>query len=238
MQRKHASQIARRDWFAAYVTTIVQRDVRDLADIHHAALLPRVLSLVAARAGNLLNVSELSRSAGIPMSTLQRYIALLEQTFLVRLIPAWSTSRSKRLIKTPKVALVDSALLAHLARISASRLRREPDLAGPLLENFVATELWKQMGWSRLRAQLFHFRTHGGREVDLVLEADDGRVVGIEVKAPASVSRADFAGLEALREASRSRFHRGVVLYAGTESLPFGKGMTAMPISALWESSG
>lgn len=229
------SESRRRDWFDAYITTILQRDVRDLADIEHLSAMPRILSLMATRAGALLNVADLSRTSGVPNSTLQRYLALLEHTFLVRLIPAWSSNRSKRLIRTPKVALVDTALLAHLAGISSARLRREPSLAGPLLENFVALELWKQMGWSSIRAQLFHFRTHGGREVDLVLEADDGRVVGIEVKASATVDRRDFLGLETLREAAGSRFHRGVVLYTGTEVLPFGPGMSALPVSALWD---
>jgi predicted AAA+ superfamily ATPase len=231
------SEARRRDWFAAYVTTILQRDVRDLADIEHLSAMPRILSLIAARAGALLNTSELSRTSGLPNSTLQRYLALLEHTFLVHLIPAWSSNRSKRLIKTPKVALVDTALLAHLAGITSRRMRREPGLVGPLLENFVAVELWKQIGWSSVRVQVFHFRTHGGREVDLVLEADDGRLVGIEVKASATISGRDFAGLETLREIAGSRFHRGVVLYTGMEVLPFGRRMFALPLSALWDMS-
>jgi len=224
----------RRDWFAAYITTILQRDVRDLADIEHLSAMPRVLSLIATRAGALLNTADLSRSSGVPSSTLQRYLALLEHTFLVRPIPAWSSNRSKRLIRTPKVALVDTALLAHLAGITAARLRSEPVLAGPMLENFVAVELWKQIGWSRIRARLFHFRTHGGREVDLVMEADDGRVVGIEVKASATLEKRDIAGLESLREAAGSRFHRGVVLYSGGEVLPLGRELYALPLSTLW----
>ena len=229
------SEARRRDWFDAYVTTILQRDVRDLADIEHLSAVPRILSLLATRAGALLNTADLSRTSGVPNTTLQRYLALLEHTFLLHLIPAWSSNRSKRLIKTPKVALVDTGLLAHLAGITAARLRREPDLAGPLLENLVAVEIWKQLGWSSVRAQLFHFRTHGGREVDLVLEADDGRVVGIEVKASSTVAARDFAGIEALRDETRAHFYRGVVLYTGAEPLPFGNRLFALPISALWE---
>ena len=224
----------RRDWFDAYVTTILQRDVRDLADIEHLSAMPRILSLLAARAGALLNTADLSRTSGVSNTTMQRYLALLEHTFLLRLIPAWSSNRSKRLIKTPKVALVDTGLLAHLAGISSARLRREPRLAGSLLENLVAVELWKQLGWSGVRAQLFHFRTHGGREVDLVLEGDDGRIVGVEVKAAASIDRRDLAGLEALREEAGARFHRGVLLYTGAEPLPFGHRMFALPMAAVW----
>lgn len=229
------SQARRRDWFAAYVTTILQRDVRDLADVRDLMALPRLLALIATRMGTLLNMSELSRSAGIPSSTLQRYLALLEHTFLVVPVPAWSANRSKRLIKTPKVAVVDTGLGAHLAGITAERVRSQPDLAGPLLENFVAAELAKQLGWSPVRARLHHFRTHGGREVDLVLEADDGRVVGIEVKARAAIGAKDLSSLEALRDEAGPRFHRGVVLYSGREVLTFRPGLHALPMSCLWD---
>jgi predicted AAA+ superfamily ATPase len=231
------SEARRRDWFDAYITTILQRDVRDLTEIEHLSAMPRILALLAARAGALLNTADLSRTTGVPNTTMQRYLALLEHTFLLRLLPAWSSNRSTRLIKTPKVTLVDTGLLANLAGISSVRLRREPGLAGPLLENFVAVELRKQLGWSSVRAELFHFRTHGGREVDLVLEADDGRIVGIEVKAAATIDRRDFAGLETLREVAGARFHRGVVLYTGAEPLPFGQRIFAMPMASMWTMS-
>jgi uncharacterized protein len=228
------SEARRRDWFAAYVTTILQRDVRDIADIERLSSLPRLLSLIGARTASLLNVAELSRSSGIPNSTLQRYLALLEHTFMVKLVPAWSSNRSKRLVKTPKVMVPDSGLAAHLAGVTSARIAAEPDLAGPALENFVATEISKQSGWSSVRVELFHFRTHGGREVDLVLEADDGRIVGIEVNARSTVDARDFGGLNALRETAGERFHRGVVLYSGPEVLSFGPQLQALPMRSLW----
>ena len=106
---------------------------------------------------------------------------------------------------------------------------------GPILETFVASELAKQLGWSRTRAELFHFRTHGGIEVDLVLEADDGRLAGVEVKSAATVGVGDLKGLKAFREVAGKRFHRGVVLYTGREALPFGSDLWALPVSALWQ---
>jgi len=106
---------------------------------------------------------------------------------------------------------------------------------GPLLETFVANELTKQRGWSRTPIELFHFRTHAGMEVDLVLEADDGRLAGIEVKSAATVGASDLKGLTALREVAGRRFHRGVLLYTGRETLPFGSGLWALPVSALWQ---
>ncbi|MBI4541940.1 MAG: ATP-binding protein [Gemmatimonadetes bacterium] len=225
----------RRAWFRSYVTTILERDVRNLAQIEGLTDLPGLLNLLAARSASLLNIAELSRSVGLPHTTLTRYLALLESAFLVRRIPAWAGSRARRAVKTPRVWIPDTGLLGHLAGLSPARLAEEPTAVGPLLETFVASELAKQLGWSRTRVEILHFRTHAGKEVDLVLEADDGRLAGIEVKAAATVGVADLKGLEALREVAGKRFHRGIVLYTGRETLPFGSDLWALPVSALWQ---
>ena len=225
----------RRAWFRSYVTTMLERDVRDLGQIEGLTDLPRLLNLLAARSASLLNIAELSRSIGLPQTTLARYLTLLERAFLVRRLPAWAGSRARRSVKTPRVWIPDTGLLGHLAGLTPTRLVEEPTAVGPLLETFVASELAKQLGWSRTRAELFHFRTHGGIEVDLVLEADDGRLAGVEVKSAATVGVGDLKGLKAFREVAGKRFHRGVVLYTGREALPFGSDLWALPVSALWQ---
>jgi uncharacterized protein len=225
----------RRAWFRSYVTTMLERDVRNLGPIEGLTEMPRLLNLIAARSASLLNIAELSRSVGLPHSTLTRYLALLERAFLVRRLPAWAGSRARRAVKTPRVWVPDTGLMSHLAGLTPARLAGEPTLIGPLLETFVASELAKQLGWSQTHADLLHFRTHGGREVDLVLEADDGRVAGIEVKSAATVGPADLKGLDALRDVAGKRFHRGVVLYTGREALPFGRDIWALPMNALWQ---
>ena len=224
----------RRAWFASYTTTILQREVRDLANIEGLAVLPSLLRLLAARAATLLNTSELSRSTGIPNTTLKRYLALLEATFLIQPLPAWSANLSKRLVRAPKLLLCDTGLLAHLLGVDARRLAAERALVGALLENFVAMELAKQASWSEVRPAIHHFRTHAGEEVDVVLEDAAGRVVGIEVKAAATVGARDLRGLRALAEALGKKFVRGVVLYTGTEVIPFGERVHAVPLEALW----
>jgi len=172
---------------------------------------------------------------GLPHTTLTRYLALLERAFLVRRVPAWAGNRARQVVKMARVWIPDTGLMGHLAGLTSTRLVEEPTVVGPLLETFVASELTKQLGWSRTRAEVFHFRTHGGREVDIVLEADDGRLAGVEVKAAATVGAADLKGLTALREIAGKRFHRGVVLYTGREALPFGPDLWALPVSALWQ---
>ena len=221
-------------WFGSYVTTLLQRDVRDLSNIEGLTTVPRLLSLLAARATALLNFSELSRSIAMPQSTLKRYLALLEMTFLLQPLPPWSSNRSKRLVKAPKLMLNDTGLLASLLSLSRDRLLTDRSLIGPLLENFVVMELRKQFAWSRVKPQLFHFRTQTGQEVDIVLEDGAGRIVGVEVKAGATVGPQDFKGLHALAEVSDKRFHRGVVFYTGMEPLPFGPRLHALPLQALW----
>jgi hypothetical protein len=221
-------------WFDAYLTTILGRDVRDLANIDGLTELPRLLALVAARPMALLNYAELVRSAGLAQSTLKRYFALLEAVFLVRTLRPWYANIGKRLVKTPKVLLCDSGLAGHLMGIDGARLAQDRTLFGGLLESFVAMEIIKQIGWSAAAPALYHFRTHEGDEVDLVLERRSGALVGIEVKSAATVTGADFKGLRALAEAAGRRFHRGIVLYTGPDVVPFGPRLHALPIEALW----
>jgi hypothetical protein len=224
----------RRAWFDTYVTTILQRDVRDMARIEGLTELPRLLALLAARPMAQLNYADLSRSTGLPQSTLKRYFALLEIVFLVRLLPPWYVNIGKRLVKTPKILLTDTGLAAHLMGIDEARVAHDRSLLGGLLESFVAMELVKQAGWNSDPPALYHFRSHEGDEVDLVLERRGGTLVGIEVKGAATVTAADFKGLRALAEITGRRFRRGIVLYTGAEIVPFGAGLFALPVEAVW----
>ena len=228
----------RRDaWYRSYVASLLQRDVRDLANIEGLTDIPRLLGLLAARSSALVNMSEVSRAAGIAHSTLRRYLALLEATFIFQPLPAWSSNIGKRFVKSPKIHLLDSGLAAHLRGDGdAAALAQSPNL-GPLLETFVVQEVRKLLGWSRHAATPYHFRTAAGQEVDLVLEAPGQRIAGIEVKASSNVNQGDFSGLRALAEAGGDKFVGGVVLYLGEQRLPFADKLWALPIPALWESA-
>ena len=230
-RRSHARRQA---WFDSYVDAILQRDVRELANIERLSELPRLLALLASRAGELLNFADLARTLGIPQTTLKRYMTLMEMTFLVRLLPACFSNLGKRLAKAPKLLLADTGLLTHLVEADENRLRRNRTLLGHVLENFVAMELIKQLGWSERRCRLFHFRTESGAEVDLVLEDRAGRLVGVKVKSAAAARQQDFRGLETLARLTGDRFVRGVVLCTGTTAVPFGRNLFALPVSQLW----
>lgn len=217
-------------WFKSYITTILQRDVRDIANIEKLSDLPRLLSLFASRAGTLLNFAELSRSSTIPQTTLKRYISLLEAIFMIFILPAWSGNLSKRLIKTPKFYLNDTGLLSHLLGFEMNKILSDPLSWGRLMENFVIMELLKQASWSRFNLSLYHYRSASGQEVDFIIERSDGKLIAVEVKATAKITATDFTHIKVFADETGKRFLRGIVLYTGKEVIPFGKNLFAMPM--------
>ncbi len=224
----------RRAWFASYVTTILHRDVRLLSDIAGLAELPRLLAMLATQCGGLLNMAALARDIGFSQPTVKKYLALLQATHLVHLLPAWAGSRRKRLIKAPRVFLNDTGLLAYLLGIDTRHARGLGTELGRLLEAFVYQELRKQIGWSRCAPRLYYYRTATGLEVDFVLEHSDGRIVGIEVKATATLRSRDLRGLQDLADTAGERFQAGVLLYQGSSIVPYGNRIWALPFGALF----
>lgn len=226
---------SRRDaWFQSYIMTMLQRDIRDLANIADSTAILRLLSAVATRAGSLLNFADLSRTMALPQTTLKRYFALLEGTFLVQLLRPWARNLGKRVIQTPKVYLNDSGLLTYSLGAAVDRLKAEGTLAGAVLENFVMMELRKQSAWSTARPEMFFWRTASGVEVDFVLEDRAGKVVGVEVKASATLGSQDARGLRELADTVGKNWLRGVVLYTGKEVVPFASNLHGIPMTALW----
>jgi predicted AAA+ superfamily ATPase len=225
-------------WFDSYVETVVEREAPGVAASPRTAELPRLLRLIAARHGSVLNVSDLARDAGIPQRSVHRYLEVLEAVFLVRRLPAWSANLSQREIRTPKVYLTDSGLASHLRGIDPTALAR-PEIAlgadGPILEGFVYGEILRQGGWSMIRPQLMHYRDRNHTEVDLVLEDRQRRVAAIEVKAGVDLGPKDLRPLTSLRDQLGERFVAGVVLNTGPEALRLSDRIYGVPISALWD---
>ena len=224
----------RQRWFESYLVTLTENVVKRVAGIERPADLPRVVRLCAARSGEEVNVTSLANELGLPPRTLDGYLASLANAFVLQLVPAWSTNLSKKVVRKPKLVLVDSGLACHLTGMTPERIDDPVAPFGPLMESFVAMELCKQLTWSDARATLSHFRNRDGAEVDLVLEHADGRVVGVEVKAARTVSPRDAKGLRFLAERLGARFHRGIVLSCMPEPTPLGDRITALPLDALW----
>lgn len=225
----------RRRWYRDYVEALVQRDVRDLARIAHLEALPRLLAAAAASTARLVNVTTLGGDLGLSRPTLREYLTLLERLFLVEELPAWSTNRLTRLVKTPKLHVGDTGIAAALAGHDAESLTADRGAFGFLLETFVHNELRRLAGAHEAPIAFHHFRDKDGVEVDLVLEQGGRLVAGVEVKASATVTERDFAGLRKLAEATGKRFACGVLLYDGDRVATFGERLLAVPFRALWD---
>jgi predicted AAA+ superfamily ATPase len=224
-------------WYRDYLDALVQRDVRDLARIGALNALPRLLALAAAQTARLLNVTELAGPFQLSRPTIRDYVTLLERVFLLETLPPWHSNRLSRLIKTPKLHLGDTGLACALLGVDAAGLAADRSLLGQILETFVFQELRRQASWHDEPLAFFHFRDKDGAEVDIVLERGARTLAGVEVKAAATVTAADFRGLRKLREAAGKRFAGGVVLYDGETSASFGDGLFAVPVRALWETT-
>lgn len=227
----------RQDWYEDYVDAIVRRDVRDVAQIEQLVVMPRLLSVLAEHSGQLVNASGIGSAVGLTHHTARRYLGVFESLFLLQTIPPWFTNRLKRLTKSPKLHFLDAGLLAALRGVTPDVVRRDRTAFGAILETFVVGEVQKIAAWSAPRARVSHFRDRAGTEVDLVLENRRGEVVGIEVKASATVKADDFAGLRKLAEACGERFVQGLVLHDHDQVVPFGERMFAAPLSSLWSAT-
>lgn len=230
-----ARSAARRDrFFGSYIDTIIDRDLRSIAQVHDSANVRQLLSALAATSTSLLNVDGLARDLGLAANTIRAHIALLDTLFLVQRAPAWSSNLLSRVVKAPKTYIADTGLLCHLIGADERRLANDGAVAGRVFETFVATEIARQIAWQDNPPRQYHYRDRDGREVDIVLERRDGTVIGIEVKSAASASPSDFRGLRHLRDRLGDRFKAGVLLYTGSNTVPFGDRLAAVPLAGLW----
>lgn len=225
----------RRAWYRDLVETQIQRDVRDIARIHSLDALPRLLALAASYTAQLLNVSDLAAPFQMTRQTIHDYVTVLERIFLLDRLPPWHRNRLSRVVKTSKLHMGDTGLACALLGIDAVALSSQRDRLGPLLETFVVQELRRQASWLPEPVDFFHYRDRDDFEVDIVLERGGAAIAGVEVKAGASVTDADFRGLRKLRAAAGQQFASGIVLYDGASSARFDENLFAVPLRVLWE---
>jgi predicted AAA+ superfamily ATPase len=224
----------RQAWARDYVKAIVQRDVRDIAEVEKLDQLPRLLQTLAHQSGQLTNFTQIGGQIGMDDKTTRKYIGILEQLFLVHRVSPWFRNELKRLIKTPKLHFVDSGLLAALLALTAEQIAKDRSTFGAVLETFVFSEVMKQTTWSDEGYTLHHYRDKDQDEVDIIVEDEHGALVGIEVKASATVHASDFKGMRKLLDICGDDLKLGLVLYDGTKVVPFGDRLFAAPMSCLW----
>ena len=230
LQRIH-TQRGRNLWFSSYVSTYIERDVRDIGELRHIDRFIHLLNILAPRSATLLNKAELSRTAGIEQKTLTNYLSLLEMVFQIKRIQPYSTNLGKRFVKSPKLFFTDSGVLCHLLGLNSKETLRNSSHYGAILETFVFTELLKAVQYSESPTRLWHYRTSDQHEIDLLIERD-GKVIPVEIKAAKTVRKKDFKHIEDL-QSRNSTVKNGVIFYQGEQLVPFGKNY-AMPILMLF----
>ncbi len=219
-------------WYRDYITTVIQRDIQDIANIRNLDIMPKLLSLAASQTARLFNSADLASPFSISRPTIREYLAVLEQLFLIEQLQPWHSNRISRLIKTPKMHLADTGLACALFGVNSQTLWQDRTLFGQLLETFIYQELRKSADWHDEPLSFYHFRNKDKVEVDIIIE--QGRqLAGIEIKAAATVKQSDFKGLNKLKDACGKQFTAGVVFYDGETILPFGEKLFAVPISLL-----
>ena len=229
-----ASAKRRSTWARQYLDAIIQRDVRDIAGIEKLDQLPRLLSALAQTAGQMCNYTQLGGQVGLDGKTASRYISVFEQMYLLKRVDVWARNRLNRVVKTPKLQFIDSGLLATLLNLSTEEVQQDRTRFGNALETFVFGELLKHTTTSEGDYSLLYYRDADKYEVDVVIENPVGQLVGVEVKAAATVKQSDLRGLRKLASLAGDQFKMGILLYDGDETMPLGDGIWAAPLSTLW----
>lgn len=224
----------RKAWARQYLDALVQRDVRDVANVEKLDHLPRFLRALAQTAGQMCNYTQLGGQVGLDGKTASRYVGIFEGMYLLKRVDVWARNRLSRIVKTPKLQFVDSGLLATLLELSSEEVQQNRKRFGNVLETFVYGELFKHMTTAEGDYRLMYYRDADKFEVDVVIENSAGRMVCIEVKAAATVTQNDLRGLKKLASIAGDQFSMGVLLYDGEETMPLGEGIWAAPLSSLW----
>ncbi len=193
-----------------------------------------LLKVIAYYSGKLINISDIGNKIDLNLNTVKTYIALLEQLFLVEQLPAWHSNEYKRLVKTPKIHVLDTGLICALRNLNQEKLKLEPEKLGSLVETFVYNELKKQANFSDENISFYHYRDKDKVEIDIIIEDSNGEYIAIEVKATASLSSKDLTGLKRFKSITQEKFKIGIVLYDGDHTTAFGENLFAVPLAALW----
>ncbi len=221
-------------WARQYLDALIQRDVREVAQVDHLDRMSRFLNALAQVAGQMCNYTRLAGEVGLDGKTAAKYVGILEQMYLLRRVDVWARNRLNRIVKTPKLHFIDSGLLSALLDLSAEEVASDRTRFGNVLETFVFGELLKHATTAEGDYRVLYYRDSDKVEVDLVIESAAGQLVGVEVKAAATIKESDLRGLRKFAGLAGGQFKMGVLLYDGDDTLPLGDGLWAAPLATLW----
>ena len=228
----------RKTFFKNYLSNVLDHDAAEMSGLAHLDKLEMIYSLLSARTSGEIVKSEIANLTEIPATSIHGYLRLLNDLYLINELPPWGRNLTSRVVKSKKISVNDTAIACYLNKDSEESLIdiTNGSKLGSLLESFVVNELIKQQTWSEIDYSLFHYRDRDKREVDIIVELPDGKIIAIEVKSAGSINRADLKGINYMRESFKENFYKGLVLYTGKETLSFGNDVFCAPIEILWNN--
>ncbi len=229
--------LARARWHRDYIEALLSRDLVDIARIHRHEKMRDLVKILSAWSSKFMNISTIGTGLGITRPTLESYINALESLYIIEQVEPWTKIDYARVGKQKKLFMTDSGLMSSMLGLREERVRLDPDQAGKLVETFAYNELAAQVDSSGGEYSLYHYRDREKREIDFIVERDDGALLGIEIKSAATISKNDFKHLRWFKKnLVDDRSFTGIVLYAGEHAGSFGDGLWVVPFGAIWRN--
>ena len=216
-------------FYASYLQTYLERDVRDLAQVGNQTGFVRFVRACAARTGQMLNLSDLARDADVAVNTAKAWLSVLEASLQVFLLPPFHTNVTKRLVKAPKLYFLDTGLCAYLTEWSSPKTLEAGAMAGAILETYVVAEILKSW-WHRMKTpQVYYYRDKDGKEIDLLVRQDD-KLHPIEIKKSATPTSDWIKNFDVL---DRFAVGSGAVVCLVSQAVPMTRNVWALPMGAI-----
>lgn len=231
----HLEKNDRGPWHRDYINALLERDLKDIAQItrHHA--MHELVHTLAAWSGKFMDISAIGAGLSIRRPTIETYINALEALYVIERVRPWTRTDYERVGKQAKVYMADSGLMASILRWNMAQVELDSDCSGKLIETYIFNELAAQIDANSGKYELFHYRDREQREIDFLIERDDQALLGIEVKSGSAICSSDFKHLKWFKEnIAKKRFFIGIVLYSGEVAGSMGDNLFAVPFGALW----
>ncbi len=229
---------ARNLWHQDYIEALLERDLKEIARIHRYDAMQDLFKVLCSWSGKFLDISAIGTHLSIRRQTLESYMNALEILYLIERIPSWIKTDYQRVGRRPKLFVTDCGLICSLLRWRQDQVLLDSDRSGKIIESFVYNELATQIDVSQGLYNLYHFRDRENREIDFLIERDDGTLLGIEIKAGSGINMHDFKHLSWFQNnLAQNKNFIGIVLYTGEHAVPFGPSLWAVPLASIWEKA-
>lgn len=234
MQMKSAQM--RKSWYKDYIETIIEYDLHNISNIRRQDSLKELIKIIASFSSKFIDKSKITASLGIANQTLDSYLGVLENTYLVDKLSPWLKTDCERVNKQSKYFMTDTGFMASLLNWKADDMLLNADKSGKIFKTFVYNELIAQIELKDDEYELYHYRDRERREIDFIIQDENNNIYGIEVKAGSSVTKDRFKHLTWFKNnLAKNKNFSGIVLYTGEQVVPFGNNLLAVPMNNLWD---